>query len=72
MTLITPDGEEIVLYAATAAFLLGPGGRALLERKAVRESETSANPSTLPAEIESHKTPLNAESDPSTTKTPKP
>ena len=40
--------------------------------KAVRESKTSANPSTLGAEIEGQISPINAESGPSKTKTPTP
>ena len=40
--------------------------------KAVRESETSANPSTLGGKIEGQISPINAQSDPSKTKTSKP
>jgi hypothetical protein len=43
-----------------------------IHQKAVRESETSANPSTFGGKIEAQISPLNAESDPSKTKTPKP
>lgn len=45
--------------------------KAILSR-AVRESETSANPSTLDSKIEGQISPINADSDPSNTKTPKP
>ena len=43
-----------------------------IHSKAVRESETSANPSTLGAEIEGQIRVINAESGPSKTKTPTP
>ena len=43
-----------------------------IHSKAVRESETSANPSTLGAEIEGQIRLINAESGPSKTKTPTP
>jgi len=43
-----------------------------IHTKAVRESETSANPSTLGAEIEGHLRVINAESGPSKTETPTP
>ena len=43
-----------------------------IHSKAVRESETSANPFTLGAEIEGQISLINAESDPSKTKTPTP
>lgn len=41
-----------------------------IHRKAIRESETSANPSTLGAEIEGQISPINANSDPSETQAP--
>jgi hypothetical protein len=41
-------------------------------QKAVRESETSANPSTLGAEIEGHIRLINAQSGPSETEAPRP
>ena len=41
-----------------------------IHSKAVRESETSANPSTLGAEIEGQISLINAESGPSETETP--
>ena len=43
-----------------------------IHSKAVRESETSANPSTLGGEIEGQIRVINAESGPSKTKTPTP
>ena len=43
-----------------------------IHSKAVRESETSANPSTLGAEIEGQIRLINAESGPSKTETPTP
>ena len=43
-----------------------------IHSKAVRESETSANPTTLGAEIEGQIRLINAESGPSKTKTPTP
>ena len=43
-----------------------------IHSKAVRESETSANPSTLSAEIEGQIRLINAASGPSKTKTPTP
>ena len=43
-----------------------------IHSKADREFETSANPSTLGAEIEGQISPINAESGPSKTKTPTP
>ena len=43
-----------------------------IHSKAVRESETSANPSTLDAEIEGQIRLINAESGPSKTETPTP
>ena len=43
-----------------------------IHQKAVRESETSAHPSTLGAEIEGQISPINAESGPSKTETPTP
>ncbi|MEA3207508.1 MAG: hypothetical protein QOE70_565 [Chthoniobacter sp.] len=43
-----------------------------IHSKAVRESETSANPSTLGAEIEGQISPINAHSDPSDTEAPRP
>jgi hypothetical protein len=43
-----------------------------IHSKAVRESETSANPSTLGAEIEGQISLINAESGPSKTKPPTP
>jgi hypothetical protein len=43
-----------------------------IHQKAVRESETSANPSTLGAEIERQISPINADSDPSETEAPRP
>ena len=43
-----------------------------IHSKAVRESETSANPSTLGAEIEGPIRVINAESGPSKTETPIP
>jgi hypothetical protein len=43
-----------------------------IHSKAVRESETSANPSTLCAEIEGQIRLINAESDPSKLKAPNP
>ena len=43
-----------------------------IHSKAVRESETSANPSNLGAEIEAQISLLNADSGPSKTKTPTP
>ena len=43
-----------------------------IHSKAVRESETRGNPSTLDAEIEGQIRVINAESGPSKTKTPTP
>ena len=43
-----------------------------IHSKAVRESETSANPSTLGAELEGQISLINAESGPSKTKAPTP
>ena len=43
-----------------------------IHSKAVRESETNANPSTLGAKIEGQIRLINAESGPSKTKTPTP
>ena len=43
-----------------------------IHSKAVRESETSANPSTLGAKIEGQISPINAESGPSNSKIPSP
>ena len=43
-----------------------------IHQKVVRESETSANPSTLGAEIEGQISLINAESGPSKTETPTP
>ena len=43
-----------------------------IHQKAVRERETSANPSTFDAEIEGQIRVLNEESAPSETKTPRP
>jgi hypothetical protein len=43
-----------------------------IHSKTVRESETSANPSTLGAEIEGQIRLINAESGPSTTEAPTP
>ena len=43
-----------------------------LRQKAVRERETSGNPSTLAAEIEGQIRPINAQSDPSETEAPRP
>ena len=43
-----------------------------IHSKAVRESETSANPSTLGVEIESQISPLNAKSGSSKTEAPRP
>jgi len=43
-----------------------------IHQKAVRESETSAHPSTLGAEIEGQISLINAQSDPSETEVPKP
>jgi hypothetical protein len=43
-----------------------------IQQKAVRESETSANPSIPGAKIEGQNSPINAEFDPSQTKEPKP
>ncbi len=43
-----------------------------IHQKAVREFETSANPSTLGAEIEGQISLLNAESGPSETEVPRP
>ena len=43
-----------------------------IHQKAVRESETSANPSTFGAEIEGQIRLLNAESDPSKSEAPRP
>ena len=43
-----------------------------LRQKAVRERETSANPSTLGAEIEGQIRPINAQSDPLDTEVPRP
>ena len=43
-----------------------------IHSKAVRESETSANPSTLGAEIEGQISPINAESGQSETEIPRP
>ena len=43
-----------------------------IHSKAVRESETSANPSTLDAEIEGQISLINAESGPSQTEAPTP
>ena len=43
-----------------------------IHSKAVRESETSANPSTLAGKIEGQISPINAKSAPSETKTPSP
>jgi spore cortex formation protein SpoVR/YcgB (stage V sporulation) len=44
----------------------------VIHKKAVRESETSANPSTLGVEIERQISPINAESGPSETEIPRP
>lgn len=43
-----------------------------IHQKAVRERETSGNPSTLGAEIEGQISPINAQSDPSETEAPRP
>ena len=43
-----------------------------IHQKAVRERETSGNPSTLGAEIEGQIRPINAQSDPSETELPRP
>lgn len=43
-----------------------------IHSKTVRESETSANPSTLGAEIEGQISPINAESSSSTSEAPTP
>ena len=43
-----------------------------IHQKAVRESETSAHPSTLGAEIEGQIRVINAKSDPSETEVPRP
>ena len=43
-----------------------------IHQKAVRESETSANPSTLGGKIEGQISPINAESGPSKPETPTP
>ena len=43
-----------------------------IHQKAVRELETSAQPSTLGAEIEGQIRPINAQSDPSETEVPRP
>ena len=43
-----------------------------IHSKAVRESETRANPSTLCAEIEGQISPINVESGPSETTAPRP
>jgi len=43
-----------------------------IHSKAVRESEASANPFTLDAEIEGQISPINAQFGPSETATPKP
>jgi hypothetical protein len=43
-----------------------------IHSKAVRDSETSANPSTLGAEIEGQISLINAKSDPSETQAPRP
>ena len=43
-----------------------------IHQKAVRESETSAHPSTLVTEIEGQISPLNAESGPSDMEAPRP
>jgi hypothetical protein len=43
-----------------------------IHQKAVRESKTSANPSTLGAEIEGKISMINAQSGPSETEVPRP
>ena len=43
-----------------------------IRQKAVRERETSGNPSTLGTEIEGQIRPINAQSDPSETEVPRP
>ncbi len=43
-----------------------------IHQKAIRERETSGNPSTLDAEIEGQISPINAESSPSETEVPRP
>ncbi len=43
-----------------------------IHQKAVRERETSANPSTLAEEIENQIRPINAKSDPLDTEAPRP
>ena len=43
-----------------------------IRQKAVRERETSGNPSTLDAEIEGQIRPINAQSGPSETEVPRP
>ena len=43
-----------------------------IQSKAVRESATNAHPSTLGGKIEGQISPINVDSDPSKTKTPKP
>jgi hypothetical protein len=43
-----------------------------IRQKAVRERETSANPSTLGAEIKGQISPINAQSGPSETEAPRP
>ena len=43
-----------------------------IHQKAVRERETSAQPSTLGVEIEGQIRPINAQSDPSETEAPRP
>ena len=43
-----------------------------IHKKVVRESGMSANPSTLAEKIDAQISPLNAESNPSETKAPKP
>jgi hypothetical protein len=43
-----------------------------IHQKAVRERETSGNPSTLGAEIEGQIRPITAQSDPSETEVPRP
>jgi len=43
-----------------------------IHSKAVRESETSANPSTFGTEIEGQISPINAESGPSEAESPRP